>query len=49
MFFFAKIHNGRQMPYKIVTYEVFNIYSFVIPLSRQFFPEELISGVLFKF
>ena len=34
---------------KIVTYEDFNIYFFVIPLFHFIFYGELILGLLFKF
>ena len=43
MFVLAKIQNGRQWPEKIVAYEEFNIYSFVIPLFHLIFHGELIS------
>ena len=49
MFFSAKIQYGRQRPLKIVAYEEFNIYFFVIPLFQLIFHGELISGLLFKY
>ena len=46
--FFAKIQNGRQRLQKNVTYEEFDIYSFVIPLFHLIFHVELIPDRLFR-
>ena len=49
MFFLRKSKMGARGHSKIVTYEEFNIYSFVIALFHLIFYGELISGLLFKF
>ena len=49
MFFLRKSKMAARGHSKIVTYEVVNIQSFVIPLFQLIFYRELISDLLFNF
>ena len=49
MFFSRKSKMAARGHTKIVTYDKFHIYSFVIPLFHLIFYGEIISGLLFKF
>ena len=49
MFFFAKTKMAARGQTKIVTYEEFNVYSFVIPLFHMFFHEQLIFLLILTF
>ena len=49
LFFWRKSKMAVRGHKQIVTYEEFNVYSFVIPLFHLIFHGEHISGLLFKF